>query len=56
LACGGWSGGDGLLYLSAAVAGAEAIDLYFGAEDCATAHTQVSRRALDAAWRPVEAR
>ena len=56
LASGGWSGGDGLLYLSAAVAGAEAIDLYFGAEDCATGHTQVSRRALDAAWRPVEAR
>ena len=51
LACGGWSGGDGLLYLSAAVAGAEAIDLYFGAEDCATGHSQVSRRDLDASWR-----
>jgi hypothetical protein len=53
LACGGWSGADGLLYLSAAVAGPEAIDLYFGAEDCATGHNQVSRRELDAAWQPV---
>ena len=53
LACGGWSGGDGLLYLSAVLARPEAIDLYFGAEDCATGHTQVSRRDLDASWRPV---
>jgi hypothetical protein len=53
VACGAWSGGDGLLYLSAALAGPEAIDLYFGAEDCATGHTQVSRRDLDASWRPV---
>ena len=56
LACGGWSGGDGLLYLSAVVAGPAAIELYCGAEDCATAHTRVSRRVLDAAWLPVEAR
>jgi hypothetical protein len=54
LACGGWSGGDGLLYLSAALAGPEAVDLYFGVEDCATGHTQVSRSQLDAAWRPVD--
>lgn len=51
IACGGWSGGDGLLYLSAAVARADAVDLYFGAEDCATGHSQVSRRDLDASWR-----
>ena len=50
LACGGWTGGDGLLYLSAAVAGPESVDLYFGAEDCATGHTRMSRRLLDAAW------
>ncbi len=53
LACGGWSGGDGLLYLSAAVAGPESVDLYFGLEDCATGHTRLSRRDLDARWRPV---
>lgn len=51
LACGGWTGGDGLLYLSAAVARPDAIDLYFGMEDCATGHTRLSRRTLDAAWR-----
>jgi hypothetical protein len=56
LACGGWSGGEGLLYLSAAAAGPEMIDLYFGAEDCATGHSQVSRRELDTAWRPVKTR
>jgi hypothetical protein len=53
LACGAWSGGDGLLYLSAAVAGPEVVDLYFGAEDCATGLTQVRRRDLDANWLPV---
>ena len=56
LACGGWSGGEGLLYLSAVVAGPDALDLYCGAEDCATTHTRVSRRHLDAAWRPLETR
>jgi hypothetical protein len=55
IACGAWSGGDGLLYLSAAVAGPEAIDLYFGSEDCATGHGRLSRRDLDANWRPVAA-
>ena len=56
LACGGWSGADGLLYLSAAAAGPETIELYFGAEDCATGHTRVSRRELDTTWRPVKTR
>jgi hypothetical protein len=56
LACGGWSGGDGLLYLSAVLAGRDTIDLYFGAEDCATGHSQVARPELDAAWRPVDCR
>jgi hypothetical protein len=50
IACGAWSGGDGLLYLSAAVAGSEFIELYSGLEDCATGLTRVSRRTLDAAW------
>jgi hypothetical protein len=50
IACGAWSGGDGLLYLSAAVAAPATIELYFGAEDCATGSTRVSRRELDAAW------
>lgn len=54
IACGAWSGGDGLLYLSAALAGSGFIELYFGAEDCATGHTRVDRRALDAAWQAVE--
>jgi hypothetical protein len=53
LACGAWSGSDGLLYLSAAVADPEAVNLYFGTEDCGTGHTRVSRRHLDASWRPV---
>ncbi len=56
IACGAWSGGDGLLYLSAAVAASETIELYFGAEDCATGNTRVSRRDLDAAWQAVETR
>lgn len=55
LACGGWTGTEGLIYLSAVLPGPDQIDLYFGAEDCATGHSQVSRSALDAAWRPVAA-
>ncbi len=56
IACGAWSGGSDLLYLSAAVAAPEIIELYFGAEDCATGHTRLNRRELDAAWQAVETR